>query len=63
MPSPQEKLADSLEALHELQSRGVVAIRSRDLTRTHRQRLVGNGFLLEVMKGWYVPIPSRCSSG
>lgn len=55
MPSPQEKLADSLEALHELQSRGIVAIRSGDLTRTHRQRLVENGFLLEVMKGWYVP--------
>ena len=54
MSSPQEKLADSLEALHALQSRDVVAIRSRDLTRTHRQRLVENGFLLEVMKGWYI---------
>lgn len=55
MPSPQEKLADSLQTLHELQSRGIVAIRSADLSRTHRQRLVENGFLLEVMKGWYVP--------
>ena len=31
------------------------AIRSRDLTRTHRERLLDNGFLQEVIKGWYVP--------
>ncbi|MDZ4339944.1 MAG: Fic family protein [candidate division NC10 bacterium] len=54
MISPQEKLAESLEALKELQERGVVAIRSADLTRTHRERLVRNGFLHEVMKGWYI---------
>ena len=50
-----EKLAESLRLLHELQSRGVVAIRSSDLSRTNRERLVKNGWLLEVMKGWYVP--------
>lgn len=55
MPPPREKLADSLAALRELQSRGSVAIRSGDLSRTHRQRLLKNGFLREVMKGWYVP--------
>ncbi len=55
MATPQKKLADSLEALHELQSRGVVAIRSGDLSRTHRERLLGSGFLKEVIKGWYVP--------
>jgi hypothetical protein len=55
MASPQEKLAKSLEILRALQARGVVAVRSRDLTRTHRQRLVKNGFLREVMKGWYIP--------
>jgi hypothetical protein len=52
--TPQEKLADSLKALHELQRRGVVAIRSRDLSRTHRERLAASGFLREVIKGWYV---------
>jgi hypothetical protein len=52
--TPQEKLADSLEALHALQRQGVVAIRSRDLSRIHRERLTGNGFLREVIKGWYV---------
>jgi hypothetical protein len=55
MASPHEKLAESLKAIRELQDRGVVAVRSRDLTRTHQERLVKNGFLLEVMKGWYIP--------
>jgi len=55
MATPSEKLAQSLEILHELQKQEQVAIRSRDLTRTHRERLVKNGFLQEVMKGWYIP--------
>lgn len=54
MAQPSEKLAGSLEHLHALQKRGVVAIRSADLTRTHRERLLQNGFLQEVIKGWYV---------
>lgn len=54
MAKPSEKLAQSLELLKNLQDRGVVAIRSTDLTRTHRERLLKNGFLLEVMKGWYI---------
>jgi len=56
MASPHEKLADSLEALKKLQERGVVAVHSSDLTRTHRERLVRNGFLQEVIKGWYIPV-------
>lgn len=55
MAKPAEKLAESLEALHELQARGAVAIRSAELSRTHRERLIRNGFLQEVIKGWYVP--------
>lgn len=54
MAAPPEKLAQSLEALHALQDHGVVAIRSGDLSRTHRERLVRGGFLREVMKGWYI---------
>lgn len=54
MATPSEKLAQSLEVLHTLQKRGVVAIRSSDLTRTHRERLLKGGFLQEVMKGWYI---------
>jgi len=55
MATPAEKLASSLEILQGLQEQGVVAIRSSQLTRTHRERLVKNGFLQEVMKGWYIP--------
>jgi len=55
MANPHEKLAKSLAALRALQERRVVAVRSGDLTRTHRERLVKNGFLREVMKGWYIP--------
>lgn len=55
MATPSEKLAESLEALKELQENAIVAIRSRELSRTHRERLVQNGFLQEVIKGWYIP--------
>ena len=55
MATPQEKLATSLEALQTLQKRGVLAVRSSDLSRTHRERLLKAGFLQEVMKGWYIP--------
>jgi hypothetical protein len=55
MAIPQQKLADSLEALEALQKRGVVALRSSDLSRIHRERLLKGGFLQEVMKGWYIP--------
>lgn len=54
MAKPPEKLAQSLEKLRELHGRGAVAIRSRDLSRTHRERLLRSGFLREVMKGWYI---------
>ena len=56
MSSPHEKLAESLEILRAKQESGVVAVRSGDLTRTHRERLVKNGFLQEVMKGWYISV-------
>jgi hypothetical protein len=55
MATPQEKLAESLQALHDLLGRGIVAIRSDDLSRTHRERLLASGFLQEVIKGWYIP--------
>lgn len=54
MANPEDKLAESLEALKALQERGGVAIRSRDLSRTHRERLLKSGFLKQVVKGWYI---------
>lgn len=55
MATPSEKLAQSLESLHVLQNSGAIAIRSRDLKRIDRERLMRNGFLQEVIKGWYIP--------
>jgi Fic/DOC family len=56
MSTPSEKLAQSLEILHGLQNaNGAAAIRANDMTRTHRERLLANGFLQEVIKGWYIP--------
>lgn len=55
MATPSEKLVESLEALRAIRQSGADAIRSGDLSRTHRERLLENGFLQEVMKGWYVP--------
>jgi hypothetical protein len=50
MPAPNEKLAESLAVLKYLQKGGRRVFRSGDLSRTHRVRLVQNGFLQEVIK-------------
>jgi Fic/DOC family len=55
MAAPSEKLAESLEVLKTLQENGRISIRSVDLSRVHRERLVDKGYLQEVMKGWYIP--------
>ncbi|HNW28089.1 MAG TPA: Fic family protein [Spirochaetota bacterium] len=55
MATPAEKLASSLEVLKKFQSsKGVAVIKSKDISRTHRDRLVANGFIREVIKGWYI---------
>jgi Protein of unknown function (DUF1488)/Fic/DOC family len=54
MPAPNEKLAESLDVLKELQSGGRRVFRSDDFSRVHRERLVENGFLQEVIKGWLI---------
>ena len=50
-----DKLVQSLTKLKKLQDSGIVAIRTGELSRTHRERLLKNGFIQEVMKGWYIP--------
>jgi hypothetical protein len=52
MASPHEKMVESLAILRAPQAIDVIVVSSADLTRTHRERLVKNGFLQEVMKGW-----------
>ncbi len=54
MASPSEKLSQSLAKLKALQDDGVVAIATSFLGRTDRERLLKNGFLSEVSKGWYI---------
>ena len=55
MATLQERLADSLKELQKLQNEnGLAVIKSSDLSRTHLERLAKNGFVQEVMKGWYI---------
>jgi hypothetical protein len=54
MPTPNEKLAESLDALKALQEGGRRVFKSEELSRVNRERLVANGFLQEVMKGWLI---------
>ena len=63
MATPGEKLGESLEALKKLQDSGTVAIKTSELSRVHRERLLKNKFLREVMKGWYLSVPSDEQQG
>lgn len=57
MATPGVKLAESLKKLNELQTKGIVGIKSDDLSRVHKERLIKNGFIREVVKGWYISAP------
>ncbi len=63
MASPREKLAESLEILKKIQENGTIAIKSSELSKVHRMRLIKNGFLKNVTKGWYISIPSNEQPG
>jgi hypothetical protein len=55
MATPAEKLADALDALHALQSKGMVAINTNDISTVYRQRLTKNGFLKKSSKAGISP--------
>jgi hypothetical protein len=57
MATLAQKLAESLEILHKLQNANHAATIRAKPDRTHRERLLKNGFLQEVIEGWY-PEPS-----
>jgi len=63
MSTPQDKLAQSLAVLKELQDKGITAIHTKNITRTHRERLLKNGFIKEVIKGWYIQVRPEESEG
>ncbi len=55
MATPQEKLAQSLEFLKKIQNQQEIAvIKSESISRVHKDRLLKNGFIKQVMKGWYI---------
>jgi hypothetical protein len=57
MATSQEKLAQALEILKGFQDKGLSAIKSNELSRTFRERLVQQGFIREVVRGWYIIVP------
>ncbi len=63
MPKPNEKLAESLAAFQTLQKGGHRVFRSNELSRTHRERLLRNGFLRNVLKGWLISSSPSARTG
>lgn len=63
MATPNEKLAESLSALKELQDKEITAIKTTELSRVDRERLVKAGFLKEIVKGWYILTPADEQAG
>ena len=63
MAEPHEKLADALDALKALQAGERRVFQSKELSRAHRERLVKNGFLQEVMKGWLISVSPNDRTG
>ncbi|GEO23502.1 Fic family protein [Cyclobacterium qasimii] len=63
MATPGEKLAESLEKLKVIQEKGIVGIKASDLSRVHKERLIKNGFIREVLKGWYISAPYQEEKG
>jgi len=51
----QQHLADALTVLKKLQDNGKSVIKSTELKRVQLTSLVRNGFLKQILKGWYMP--------
>lgn len=54
MANPNKKLAESLEILQKEQEKSGIAIKTDQISRTHRERLIKNKFLTKVTKEWYI---------
>ena len=63
MATPNEKLAASLARLQDIQRGARRVFQSSELTRVHRERLVRQGFLREVIKGWLISTDPDTSPG
>ena len=63
MAKPNQKLAEALKALKRLQDKHNGVVESGDLKEAHRAILVEEGFLRQVMKGWYICANPRDREG
>ena len=63
MATPHDKLAASLAKLQKLQSNGRRVFQSMELPRTDRERLVAQGFVREVIKGWLISTSPGAAPG
>src|SRR5947208_14357152 len=63
MASLHETLASSLEKLKVLQSDRRHVFQSSELSRVDRERLVAQGFLREVIKGWLISTSPGAAPG
>jgi len=63
MATLPQKLASSLEKLHKLQSGGRRVLRSKEFPRADRERLLDQGFLREVIKGWLISASPDAAPG
>lgn len=53
--NPNQKFADALQSLKEIQDKQMIAIYTDTFkTVKHRQLLLKYGFIKEVSKGWYI---------
>ena len=63
MATLHQKLASSLEKLHKLQSGGRRVFRSNEFPRADRERLLAQGFVREVIKGWVISTSPDAAPG
>ncbi len=63
MTKDQAKLADALSALRDLQQGGRSVFRSSEFSRLHRERLVRQGYLRSIMRGWLLSTSPGTSAG
>ncbi len=63
MATPNQKLATSLGVLRDLQKDGRRVFQSSELSRVHRDRLLKQGFLQAVMKGWLISASPGAQTG
>lgn len=63
MALPHEKLAESLTVLRKLQAGGRRIFKSSEFSRVHRERLLKNGFLRDVIKGWLMSSGPQAEPG